>query len=192
MVDHGQMVMAGLWAKWKDPKSGDEVQSCTILTCGPNDVMAELHNRMPVILSESDWAKWLGEGTATEEELLAMLNPCPNRVIEDLGGGQNGRQCKKQRASIGGADLDDPYRKLCDDGPIGLPSQIHDVPTDGVTHQRRHHYETVRRGAGYWRSVSPVRYLVWPKGKPLPDLVDIVSVRVLFFGHGVLAPFNPG
>jgi putative SOS response-associated peptidase YedK len=43
----GQMVMAGLWDKWKDPKSGDEVLSCTILTCAPNNVMAELHDRMP-------------------------------------------------------------------------------------------------------------------------------------------------
>jgi putative SOS response-associated peptidase YedK len=69
MADVGQMVMAGLWAKWKDPKSGDEIQSCTILTCGPNDAIAELHNRMPVILREADWPKWLGEEPATEEEL---------------------------------------------------------------------------------------------------------------------------
>jgi len=47
MADDGQMVLAGLWAKWKDPKSGDEIQSCTILTCGPNDAMAKLHDRMP-------------------------------------------------------------------------------------------------------------------------------------------------
>src|SRR6516164_8318421 len=32
-----QMVMAGLWAKWKSPTSGEEVLSCTILTCGPNN-----------------------------------------------------------------------------------------------------------------------------------------------------------
>jgi putative SOS response-associated peptidase YedK len=78
MADDGQMVMAGLWAKWKDPKSGDEIQSCTILTCGPNAAIAELHNRMPVILDEADWPKWLGEEPATEEELLALLKPCPD------------------------------------------------------------------------------------------------------------------
>jgi putative SOS response-associated peptidase YedK len=54
-----QMVMAGLWAKWKSPTSGEEVLSCTILTCEPNRAMGELHNRMPVILAESDWPKWL-------------------------------------------------------------------------------------------------------------------------------------
>ena len=35
MANDGQMVMAGLWAKWKDSKSGDQIESCTILTCGP-------------------------------------------------------------------------------------------------------------------------------------------------------------
>jgi putative SOS response-associated peptidase YedK len=76
MTDGGPMVMAGLWARWKDPKSGDEIQSCTILTTGSNEIMDELHNRMPVILAESDWAMWLGEDPATNEELLAMLKPC--------------------------------------------------------------------------------------------------------------------
>jgi putative SOS response-associated peptidase YedK len=78
----GMMVMAGLWARWKDPKSGSEVLSCTILTCGPNDVMAELHDRMAVILAESDWPKWLGEEPTREEELLALLRPCPNDALK--------------------------------------------------------------------------------------------------------------
>src|SRR5262249_28591554 len=53
MADNAQMVMAGLWAKWKSPTSGEEVLSCTILTCGPNEAMGELHD-MPVILAEID------------------------------------------------------------------------------------------------------------------------------------------
>jgi putative SOS response-associated peptidase YedK len=32
---------------------------------------------MPVILAEKDWPKWLGEESATEEELKALLVPCP-------------------------------------------------------------------------------------------------------------------
>src|SRR5580704_2484622 len=78
----GMMVMAGLWSRWKDPKSGDEVLSCTILTCRPNDVMAELHDRMPVILAESDWPKWLGEEPASEDELLALLGSCADEVLK--------------------------------------------------------------------------------------------------------------
>jgi putative SOS response-associated peptidase YedK len=81
MSDDGQMVMAGLWAKWKSP-AGEEVLSCTILTCGPNAVMGELHNRMPVILDQAEWPTWLGEEQATEEELLAMLKPCSDEALK--------------------------------------------------------------------------------------------------------------
>jgi putative SOS response-associated peptidase YedK len=44
--------------------------------------MAELHDRMPVILAESDWPKWLGEEPASENELLAMLRPCSDDVLK--------------------------------------------------------------------------------------------------------------
>jgi putative SOS response-associated peptidase YedK len=82
IADDAPMVMAGLWEKWKEPKSGAEVLSCTVLTCGPNTVMAELHDRMPVILAEGDWPRWLGEVPATEVELLALMTPCPDEVLK--------------------------------------------------------------------------------------------------------------
>jgi putative SOS response-associated peptidase YedK len=82
MADDGQMVMAGLWAKWKSPASGEQVLSCTVLTCGPNEVVDELHDRMPVILAESAWPRWLGEVPATEDELLALLKPCPGDALK--------------------------------------------------------------------------------------------------------------
>ena len=53
-----------------------------MLTCAPNAAMAEIHNRMPVILAESDWPKWLGEEPATEQELLALLKPCPDEALK--------------------------------------------------------------------------------------------------------------
>jgi putative SOS response-associated peptidase YedK len=71
MADDELMVIAGLWAKWKSPSS-EELLSCTVLTCGPNKVIGELHDRMPVILAEKDWPQWLGETPATEEGLLLM------------------------------------------------------------------------------------------------------------------------
>lgn len=85
MSGNGQMVMAGLWTKWKDPKSGDEIQSCTILTCGCNEVMGELHNRMPVILGEADWPR-LGEAPASDEELLAILKECVDERLKICAG----------------------------------------------------------------------------------------------------------
>jgi putative SOS response-associated peptidase YedK len=81
-MTQGLMVMAGLWEKWKDPKSGSEFLSCTVLTCAPNAVMGELHDRMPVILTDSDWPKWLGEEPASKAELLALLKPCRDDVLK--------------------------------------------------------------------------------------------------------------
>jgi putative SOS response-associated peptidase YedK len=82
MADDSQMVMAGLWSTWKNPITGEEITSCTVLTCAPNDVMAELHDRMPVILGEADWAKWLGEEPATNEQLLNLLTACPDEWLK--------------------------------------------------------------------------------------------------------------
>jgi putative SOS response-associated peptidase YedK len=76
------MVMAGLWSLWKSPANGEEILSCTILTCAPNKAMGELHDRMPVILADADWPKWLGEEPATEAELSAMLKPCPDEALK--------------------------------------------------------------------------------------------------------------
>jgi putative SOS response-associated peptidase YedK len=82
MADDAEMVMAGLWSKWRDPTNGEQVLSCTVLTCEPNKAMAEIHNRMPVILHEADWSKWLGEEAATGQELLALLRPCPDERLK--------------------------------------------------------------------------------------------------------------
>jgi putative SOS response-associated peptidase YedK len=44
--------------------------------------MAELHDRMPVVLDETDWPKWLGEEMASEDELFALLRPCPDEALK--------------------------------------------------------------------------------------------------------------
>ena len=69
-------VMAGLWDKWRSPQ-GERLETVTIITTDANDLIRPLHNRMPVILGEEDWAKWLGEEPASEAELKAMLKPYP-------------------------------------------------------------------------------------------------------------------
>ena len=44
--------------------------------------VSELHDRMPVILAENDWPKWLGEEPASEQELLALLRPYPDGALK--------------------------------------------------------------------------------------------------------------
>jgi putative SOS response-associated peptidase YedK len=82
IADGTNMVMAGLWASWKSPTSGEEIPSCTILTCAANKTISELHDRMPVILADADWPKWLGEEPASETELLQLLKPCRDEALK--------------------------------------------------------------------------------------------------------------
>src|ERR1700733_11739745 len=55
---------AGLWERWKDPASGEIVRSCSIVTGEPNELVAPIHNRMPVILDRATRSAWLGETPA--------------------------------------------------------------------------------------------------------------------------------
>ena len=73
---NGKMtVMAGLWNM--EVTEGEAIKSCTIITTDANEMIAELHDRMPVILGEADWPKWLGEVEASEAEIRALLKPYP-------------------------------------------------------------------------------------------------------------------
>ena len=50
---------AGLWESWKDKATGERLYTYAIVTTDPNEVVAPLHNRMPVILSSKDYDRWL-------------------------------------------------------------------------------------------------------------------------------------
>jgi putative SOS response-associated peptidase YedK len=73
--------MAGLWSAGRSP-TGEKVPTCTVITTEANERIASIHDRMPVILPERHWPAWLGEVSATPEELRAMLVPLPSEEIE--------------------------------------------------------------------------------------------------------------
>jgi len=70
---------AGLWDSWRSPE-GEEVQSCTIITCPANEAIATLHDRMPVILDKDHIWQWL-EPLVPQAELQSMLVPYPAEKI---------------------------------------------------------------------------------------------------------------
>ncbi len=74
--------MAGLWESWPSP-SGDTVESGTILTCAPNEMMSAIHDRMPVILDPAEYDEWLNSET-TPERLRSLLDPCPSAGLSAL------------------------------------------------------------------------------------------------------------
>src|SRR5271157_236442 len=61
LVDGSLFAFAGLWDRWKDA-SGQVVGSCSILTTTPNTLLADVHDRMPVILRAEDYDQWLDPG----------------------------------------------------------------------------------------------------------------------------------
>ncbi|MFC4402207.1 SOS response-associated peptidase [Gracilibacillus xinjiangensis] len=64
---------AGLWDKWE--REGEEIVTCTILTTEPNELMSEIHDRMPVILSEQSRELWLNPSVQDQEMLKQILRP---------------------------------------------------------------------------------------------------------------------
>lgn len=66
--------VAGLWDRWKGDPSGP-IESFTILTTQANDTIAELHNRMPVILGPEAWDLWLDRGVEDSDRLCQLLVP---------------------------------------------------------------------------------------------------------------------
>ena len=56
------MTFAGLWDEWKDKATGEVLKSCTMLITEPNGFVAEVHDRMPVVLESKDFVSWLNEG----------------------------------------------------------------------------------------------------------------------------------
>ena len=75
MADEAPFAFAGLWERWDG--CGNAVESCTIITTTPNDLVRKIHDRMPVILHPQDYDRWLDlqDDDVTRRE--ALLRPYP-------------------------------------------------------------------------------------------------------------------
>ncbi|MHA7584137.1 SOS response-associated peptidase [Paenibacillus vandeheii] len=73
MKDDSIFSLAGLYDTWIDPE-GKKLSTCTIITTEPNRLMADIHDRMPVILRPQDEAIWLNK-ESDKESVLRLLSP---------------------------------------------------------------------------------------------------------------------
>ncbi len=73
--------LAGIWT-WYRPESGAPVPTCAILTCAANDLMAPIHNRMPVILAPGARERWIDPGGDANPSLRALLTPFAAEEME--------------------------------------------------------------------------------------------------------------
>jgi putative SOS response-associated peptidase YedK len=86
-ADGRPLALAGLWAAWHDPESprdNDPLRSATILTTVPNTITGQIHNRMPVILSEFDWDRWLDPTLTDPTSFFPLLGPAPDDLLEAI------------------------------------------------------------------------------------------------------------
>jgi putative SOS response-associated peptidase YedK len=72
---------AGIWSSWKDVE-GVEFKTYSIITTSPNKEMTSVHNRMPVILNQSEEADWLEPSKVSQEDLEPFLHPYEDRGLE--------------------------------------------------------------------------------------------------------------
>jgi putative SOS response-associated peptidase YedK len=67
---------AGLWEHWEGPDNS-AIDSCTIVTTDANETLRPLHDRMPVILHEEDYDRWLDPKIDDASQLCELLKPYP-------------------------------------------------------------------------------------------------------------------
>jgi putative SOS response-associated peptidase YedK len=82
--DGEPLAFAGLWDVWRDPADPDSpwVVSCVIVTTRANEVLAPVHDRMPVVLDEDAWATWLDPREHDLDRLAGLLVPAPSESFE--------------------------------------------------------------------------------------------------------------
>jgi putative SOS response-associated peptidase YedK len=67
--------IAGLWTRWHPPDDGDLLDSCTIVTTAPNELVRPVHHRMPAILRDpAGWEAWL-DPALDDDGIATLLEP---------------------------------------------------------------------------------------------------------------------
>jgi len=73
MKDGEPFGIGGLWENWKDPTLGEWIRTFVVITTDANELVAQIHDRMPLILTSSDYKRWLSD----EPDPRDLLRPFP-------------------------------------------------------------------------------------------------------------------
>jgi putative SOS response-associated peptidase YedK len=116
--DHALFALAGLWESWRGPKRGPAVdpplETATVLTTSANAALSVLHDRMPVILDERDWAAWLDPETPLSD-LAKLLRPAPDDLLDLSPVGPRVNSVRNDDPGCLDPPLSEPVRKPADD-----------------------------------------------------------------------------
>ena len=78
--DDGIFAFAGLWDRWRGP-NGQAMETCTILTTAPNELLADVHDRMPVILAPEHYGPWLDPSMQDVAIAVGLLRPFDSKLM---------------------------------------------------------------------------------------------------------------
>jgi len=76
MKNNKPFALAGLWEVWNAP-DGSMIKSFTIITTQPNELLKDIHNRMPVILPTEKWEQWLVPNEVSPKKIKPLLQSYP-------------------------------------------------------------------------------------------------------------------
>ncbi len=76
MLDGRLFALGGIWEYWRST-ADKAVVSCAIVVTDANELMAEIHQRMPVIIARADYARWLDSSWSDPAEIANLLVPYP-------------------------------------------------------------------------------------------------------------------
>jgi putative SOS response-associated peptidase YedK len=84
MLEGELFALGGLWEAWREKESGEWLITCAILTTEPNELLAPIHDRMPVIIRPDDYARWIDPSTRTDavRRLVESYSPEAMRAWE--------------------------------------------------------------------------------------------------------------
>jgi putative SOS response-associated peptidase YedK len=98
--DEQPITFAGLWDAWRDKQAGETIKSCAMIITDANEFVAEVHDRMPVILEANQFESWLSGSAGVE-----LLKPAPDDVLQRW---PVSKRVNSSRASDEDASLIDP------------------------------------------------------------------------------------
>lgn len=97
--DERPIALAGLWETWQ-PEEGPAVQSFTLITTDANEVVAPVHDRMPVILPPQAWDRWLDPQVRDVAEVVPLLRPYPAELMTARPVSQRLNSAREDDASL--------------------------------------------------------------------------------------------
>jgi putative SOS response-associated peptidase YedK len=77
MADGSPFTLAAIWESWRRPDTGEDIRTFTVVTCPANELIAEIHDRMPVIIAADDRDRWIGEASDPDD----LMGPYPAHLM---------------------------------------------------------------------------------------------------------------